>query len=108
MFADYPQRINARDHEMMRVLLQSAAFVRAARRLIKKHPEVGSTLEATIASLMEDAFQAALKTHKLKGELAGSWACSAGYDLRLIFEFVQHEGTEAILLQNVGTHDEVY
>ena len=55
-----------------------------------------------------DAFQAALKTHKLKGELAGSWACSAGYDLRLIFEFVQHEGAEAILLQNIGTHDEVY
>ena len=93
---------------MMRVLLQSAAFVRAARRLIKKHPEVGSTLEATFASLMEDAFQAVLKTHKLKGELAGSWACSAGYDLRLIFEFVQHDGVEAILLQNIGTHDEVY
>ena len=57
---------------------------------------------------MEDAFQAGLKTHKLKGELAGSWACSVGYDLRLIFDFVEHEGAEAILLQNVGTHDEVY
>ena len=57
---------------------------------------------------MEDAFQAVLKTHKLKGELTGSWACSAGYDLRLIFEFVQHAGAEAILLQNIGTHDEVY
>ena len=75
---------------------------------MKKHPEVGPTLEATFAALMEDAFQAVLKTHKLKGELAGSWACSAGYDLRLVFEFVQHEGTEAILLQNIGTHDEVY
>ncbi len=108
MLADDPGRIDARDHEMTRVLLQSAAFVRAARRLMKKHPEAGPTLEATFAALMEDAFQAVLKTHKLKGELAGSWACSAGYDLRLIFEFVQHEGTEAILLQNVGTHDEVY
>ena len=93
---------------MIRVLLQSAAFVKAARRLVKKHPEIGQTLEATLAALMEDAFQAGLKTHKLKGELAGSWACSAGYDLRLIFEFVEHEGAEAILLQNVGTHDEVY
>ena len=93
---------------MTRVLLQSAAFLRAARRLMKKHPEAGPALEATFAAIMEDAFQAVLKTHKLKGELAGSWACSAGYDLRLIFEFVQHEGAEAILLQNVGTHDEVY
>ena len=93
---------------MTRVLLSSASFVRAARRLMKKHPEVAPTLEATFAALMEDAFQAALKTHKLKGELADCWACSVGYDLRLIFEFVPHEGTEAILLQNVGTHDEVY
>lgn len=45
---------------------------------------------------------------KLKGDLAGSWACSVGYDLRLIFEFVQHEGAEAILWLNIGTHDEVY
>ena len=49
-----------------------------------------------------------LKTHKRKGELAGSWACSAGYDLRILFEFVQHEGAEAILLHTIGTHDEVY
>lgn len=93
---------------MRRVLLQSSAFVRAARRLIKKHPEFGPTLEATLAALMEDAFQAGLKTHKLKGDLAGSWACCAGYDLRVVIEFVQHEGAEAILLQNIGTHDEVY
>ena len=93
---------------MTRVLLQSTAFVKAARRLIKKHPEIGPTLEATFEALMEDAFQVLLKTHKLKGELAGSWACSAGYDLRLIFELVQYEGAEAILLQNIGTHDEVY
>ncbi|MEI7684229.1 MAG: type II toxin-antitoxin system mRNA interferase toxin, RelE/StbE family [Planctomycetota bacterium] len=93
---------------MTRVLLQSAACVRAARRLMKKHPDAGPTLEATFAALMEDAFQTALKTHKFKGDLAGSWACSAGFDLRLIFEFVLHEGAEAILLQNVGTHDEVY
>ena len=93
---------------MRRLLLQSSAFVRAARRLLKKHSEVGPILEAAFASLMEDAFQASLKTHKLKGDLAGSWACSAGYDLRIIFEFVQHEGAETILLQTVGTHDEVY
>ena len=93
---------------MKRVLLQSTGFVKAARRLIKKHPGFGPTLEATLEAIMEDAFQVLLKTHKLKGELAGSWACSAGYNLRLIFELVQYEGAEAILLQNIGTHDEVY
>ena len=93
---------------MTRLLLQSNAFVRAARRLVKKNPDDAPELQAALETLAEDAFSPVLKTHKLKGELAGSWACSAGYDLRLVFQFVQHQGAEAILLQTVGTHDEVY
>lgn len=31
-------------------------------------------------------------------QLAGCWACSAGYDLRIVFQFVQQDGQEAILL----------
>lgn len=93
---------------MRRTLLQSAAFVRAARRLLKKHPESAASLPAVLQALAEDAFLPSLKTHKLKGELAGSWACSAGYDLRIVFEFVQHDGAEAILLQTLGTPEEVY
>jgi addiction module RelE/StbE family toxin len=65
-------------------------------------------LRATLELLAEDAFDPRLKTHKLKGDLSGSWACSLGYDLRIVFQFVDHEGAEAILLQTVGTHDEVY
>jgi mRNA interferase YafQ len=44
----------------------------------------------------------------LKGELLGSSACSAGYDIRIVFQFVEHEGREAILLETLGSHDEVY
>ena len=62
---------------MRRVLLQSAAFVRAARRLAKKSPESASTLQVAFESLAADAFHPALKTHKLKGELAGSWQIAA-------------------------------
>ena len=93
---------------MKRVLLRSSAFVRAAKRLVKKRPEIAEDLRAVLELLSEDAFHPKLKTHKLKGDLEGSLACSAGYDLRILFEFVQHEGAEAILLQTVGTHDEVY
>jgi mRNA-degrading endonuclease YafQ of YafQ-DinJ toxin-antitoxin module len=35
--------------------------------------------------LQNDAFDPELGSHKLKGELAGLWACSAGYDLRIVF-----------------------
>lgn len=93
---------------MRRTLLRSAAFVRAARRLVKKHPHAAGDLRTALEQMAEDAFQPALKTHKLKGDLDGSWASSAGYDLRVIFTFVRHDREEAILLQSVGTHDEVY
>ena len=65
-------------------------------------------VEAALQVLAQDAFDPRLKTHKLSGDLAGVWACSAGYDLRILFEFVEHEGAEAILLLTVGRHDEVY
>jgi len=58
--------------------------------------------------LVEDAFHPSLKTHKLKGEFVGCWACSAGDDLRILFEFIEHEGLKAISLIAMGTHDEVY
>ncbi len=93
---------------MRRVLLRSSAFVRAAKRYVKKRPSAAEGLRQALELLAEDAFNPGLKTHKLRGELEGSWACSAGYDLRILFEFIQHEGAEAILLQTVGTHDEVY
>jgi mRNA-degrading endonuclease YafQ of YafQ-DinJ toxin-antitoxin module len=44
----------------------------------------------------------------LKGKLEDAWACSAGYDLRVVFKFVIYEGSEAVLLLTVGTHEEVY
>ncbi|NES70490.1 MAG: plasmid stabilization protein, partial [Okeania sp. SIO2D1] len=49
-----------------------------------------------------------LRTHKLKGELQDSWICSAGYNLRIIFALVEYDKTQAILLESIGTHDEVY
>ena len=93
---------------MRRRLIRSNAFVRAARRIAKKHPQAAEGLRLALEQLVEDAFLPGLQTHKLKGDQEGSWACRAGYDLRVIFAFVQHEGEEAILLQTVGTHDEVY
>jgi addiction module RelE/StbE family toxin len=93
---------------MNRVLLRSSAFIRAAKKIIKRQPESAKVIEAALELLAKDAFDSRLRTHKLSGELAGSWACSAAYDLRIIFSFVQHKKTEAILLETIGTHREVY
>jgi mRNA interferase YafQ len=93
---------------LTRSLLRTAAFTRASRRLVKRQPLVLESLQQTLQRLEADAFDARLRTHKLKDDLAGCWACSGGYDLRIVFEFVQHQGSEAILLLSIGTHDEVY
>ena len=69
---------------------------------------MAEAIRDALAQLSADAFHPTLKTHKLKGNLAGSWACSVEYDLRIVFEFVEHEEAEAILLETIGTHDEVY
>ena len=65
---------------------------------------IGQTLEL----LSDDADHASLRTHKLRGSLANCWSCSVEYVLRIVFEYVQHEDTEAIYLLSLGTHDQVY
>ena len=76
--------------------------------MVRKRPQKAETIRFALELLSANAFDSRLKTHKLKGELEGSWACSAGYDLRIVFRFVQHEGAEAILLETIGTHEKVY
>ncbi len=93
---------------MKRLLLRSATFIKAARRLVRKRPWIAAVLHETLQLLSEDTFHPLLTTHKLKGKLAGTYACSAGFDLRIVFEFVHYQGEDAILLLTVGTHEEVY
>ncbi len=93
---------------MKRLLIQSSSFIRSAKRIVKKRPDIAEDIRASLKLLSEDAAHPKLKTHKLKGKLEGSWACSVGYDLRIIFRFSQYENQEAIFLETMGTHEEVY
>lgn len=93
---------------MRRILLRSPAFGRDLRKWLKVHADTAVSIEATLEQLSADAAHPSLRIHKLRGSFAGCWACSAGYDLRIVFEYTQHQGQEAILLLALGTHDEVY
>lgn len=90
------------------VLLRSNVFIRNARKVVKKQPSLAQNIQDTLELLQIDPFEPRLRTHKLKGELKEPYACSAVYDLRIVFKFVNHENQQAILLESVGTHDEVY
>jgi mRNA-degrading endonuclease YafQ of YafQ-DinJ toxin-antitoxin module len=93
---------------MKRQLVFSPAFIRDAKRLTSRNQHVRDDVEKALQILQSNAFDPRLKTHKLKGGLAGNWASTAGYDLRIIFRFITHLGAEAILLKSIGTHDDVY
>lgn len=94
----------------MRRLVWSNTFRRALRRTLRRHPQLRDEIEGTLKLLEEDPFTPRLATHKLKGKLAGTWACSATFDLRILFELVPgQEGTEEdVFLIEIGSHEEVY
>ena len=94
----------------MRKLIWGKTFIRTFKRTTKKHPALREDVEESLRLLAKDPFAPQLETHKLKGKLSGSWACSVGYDLRIVFDFVKSEEQKEddILLMEIGTHDEVY
>ena len=94
----------------MRTLVWGATFVRSFKRTLRKHPSLKQDIEDTLKLLEVDPFVPQLATHKLKGKLAGSWACSVTYDLRIVFDFVESpdQNGDDILLLEIGSHDEVY
>ncbi len=77
---------------------------------MRKRPDLRKEVEEALRLLVQDPFDPQLETHKLKGKLLGSWACKAGYDLRIIFDFVKNETQKEkdIFLIEIGTHEEVY
>jgi mRNA-degrading endonuclease YafQ of YafQ-DinJ toxin-antitoxin module len=66
----------------MRTLIWTNTFVRALKKVNRTHPHSRQDIEETLRLLVADPFAPQLETHKLKGNLTGSWACSAGHDLR--------------------------
>ncbi len=90
-------------------LAWSPGFSRDLKRLIRRNPQIRGLVEQALQTLTEDPFHPSLKTHKLKGDLAGKWACSIDYSNRIVFKFVETaDSSEEILLLAIGSHDEVY
>lgn len=94
----------------MTKLIISSKFKRAVRKFTRRNSPLQARIEETIIQMCEDSNNPSLGTHKLDGKLAGLLSCSCGYDCRIIFSIEREEGTGeiAIVLLNVGTHDEVY
>ena len=88
----------------------TSSFKRGFRRTVNKYPTLHDTVLTTIQELSNNPFSVNLKTHKLKGDLEGSWACSIDYNLRIIFNLAKNSISQEmdIILVDIGTHEEVY
>jgi len=94
----------------LKVITFASSFKRAYKVAIRKHPELQSKVETVLKLLAENSFDPSLQTHKLKGQLAGSWACRVEHDCRIVFDFIENaeSGEKEIFLIDIGSHDEVY
>ncbi|MHC5773773.1 type II toxin-antitoxin system RelE/ParE family toxin [Nostoc sp.] len=94
----------------MRLLVLTPKFKRAFRKFVKRNAELQQRIEDTLLEMEADVFAPALGTHKLSGKLDGLQSCSCGYDCRVVFsiELDAETNSEAIVLLDIGTHDEVY
>jgi mRNA-degrading endonuclease YafQ of YafQ-DinJ toxin-antitoxin module len=93
-----------------RDLVSTPHFERRAGKFVRRHRRRQDGVADALLLLGEDMFDPRLKTHALGGHLKGQYACSCGYDCRILFcvEADAKTKTEKILLLDVGTHDEIY
>ena len=93
----------------MRELVLTPKFKRDYRKFVKRDKSLQRHIDEVLAKMSHDIFASHLGTHKLSGDLMGLWACSCGYDCRIVFVLeTDDKGQEVILLLDIGTHDEVY
>ena len=94
----------------MKAVTFASSFKRAYKSLVRKRPDLKPKIDIILRTLATTPFEPTLQTHKLKGQLAGAWACKVEYDCRIVFDFVDNleTGEEEILLIDIGSHDEVY
>jgi len=91
-------------------IILSPHFKRALRKFTNKYPNLHLSINESIKKLEQNIFDPALKTHKLSGELFGSFGCSCGYDCRIVFTIQKGKSKDSfdIILVSMGTHEEVY
>lgn len=94
----------------LRKIVLSKTFEKAYLKFVRRNPALKKNIEKSLKLLESDVFSSQLKTHKLSGTLFGAFACSCGYDCRIIFTIEKDNSSkkEIILLIDIGTHDEVY
>jgi len=82
------------------------AFIKAAKRFAKQHPELKRKTAIVLLALEHDPFQPSLKLHELGGKLKGICAVRVTYSYRITLTLKISE--HVVTLLDIGDHDDVY
>ncbi|MBI5324389.1 MAG: type II toxin-antitoxin system YafQ family toxin [Ignavibacteriae bacterium] len=89
-------------------IIPSKKFERAYKKYAGHSAEQKQIIQNIIANLSADPFSPQLKTHKLSDKLKGLFACSCGYDCRIVFSLEEIEQEQIIILIDIGSHEKIY
>ena len=87
-------------------LVWTATFAHTARKFLRRHPDLEGIFEDVLRQLDTDPRAPRLRLHPLKGRHKGKQAVSLTYEYRIVL--ILRLTAKAIVLLDVGTHDEVY
>ncbi len=90
----------------MYTFVWTAHFTRAARKFIKRHPELKKKVALILRDLEKDPFQPHLDYHHLGGKQTGVQAVSITDSYRITMTVIITK--KEIILLDIGSHDEVY
>lgn len=82
------------------------SYTRRAERFLKQHPNLLGVYEKTLQLLELNPSHPSLRLHKLKGKLKDLHSVSVTLSYRITLSFAIIES--AIVLIDIGAHDEVY
>jgi mRNA-degrading endonuclease YafQ of YafQ-DinJ toxin-antitoxin module len=74
-------------------------FLRAFQKL---PPSIRELAQMKDKRFRHNPFEPSLRTHQLKGQLAGAWFYSVNYDYRIVFRCLSNE---EVICHDIGTHD---
>ena len=87
-------------------IIFTESYTRRAKRFLKQHPDQACVYEKTLQLLELNPHHPSLRLHKLKGRLRNLYSVSVTLAYRITLSFAIIEG--AIVLIDIGSHDDVY
>lgn len=90
----------------MAEILYTESYLKRAKKIIKKHPDLLSQYEKTLKILEINPYHPSLRLHRLQGKLSELYSVSINISYRMTIIFLIEN--DRIIPIDIGSHDEVY